>query len=196
MTVIYFEGKGQAMIEVECIAKEFSKSIRFMLADGSTVTIKRNDIISIENSDDDDDSIYQIICDGTGKENLTIENVQTGKFFAGYDFMGSVNWVSGGDEAYRMGIDEAEQIIRDLEDANETDEAIEATKIVPAFQTDLGNGLTVLTLHEDDCYSFYLKDEHHAFEYMFGLPMNQQTESEALRIAIAAAPDYVDILDD
>lgn len=193
MTVIHYIGKGQAMIEVECVAKEFSKSIRFMLSDGTTMTIKRKDIISIENHDVELDSIYQINCDGTGKDCLTITNVQTGKFFGGYDFMGSVDWLDSDDDAYRMDLEEAKQIISDLEAA---DEPIVETEEVKALQTKLDNGTTLLTLYEDDCYSFFLKDQHHAFTYMFGLPMEQQSINEAISIAIANVDDYTDLFDD
>ena len=193
MTVIFYEGKGQAMIEAECVAKEFPKSIRFQLANGQTFTIKRKDILSIENHEEENESIYQIVCDGTGKDRLTIENVQTGKFFGGYDFMGSVDWVDSADDACRMDHEEAKQIINDLESA---DEPIVETEEVKALQTKLGNGMTLLTLQEDDCYSFFLKDEHHAFTYMFGLPMEQQDINEAILIAIANVDNYTDLFED
>ena len=53
MEVMYFVSIGyrkqcRAIIYAECIEKEFKKSIRFKLTDGSFVTVKRVDIISIE----------------------------------------------------------------------------------------------------------------------------------------------------
>ena len=50
-----------------------------------------------------------------------IEDLDAGKVFNGYDFMGSVIWEDYGGDAYWMEPDEAEQIIRDLE-AADTDE--------------------------------------------------------------------------
>ena len=41
------------------------------------------------------------------------------QFFAGYDFMGSVNWTDTTDEAPVMDIDEAESIIADLDSAED-----------------------------------------------------------------------------
>ena len=40
-------------------------------------------------------------------------------FFAGYDFMGSINWVKIPDVSCWMGREEAEQIVSDLESADE-----------------------------------------------------------------------------
>lgn len=48
LCITYWEGKTRAMIYAECIARENEKSIRFFLASGKTLTIRRNDIISIE----------------------------------------------------------------------------------------------------------------------------------------------------
>ena len=47
-----------------------------------------------------------------------IKDSETGKYFNGYDFMGSVEWVNIG-EAYCMSKDEAEQIVNDLESSEE-----------------------------------------------------------------------------
>ena len=48
MKVIYYVGKGQAYIYAERIVKEFKKSIRFDIGNNASITIKRKDIISIE----------------------------------------------------------------------------------------------------------------------------------------------------
>ena len=47
-----------------------------------------------------------------------IKDSETGKYFNGYDFMGSVEWVNIG-EAYCMSKDEAQDIVNDLEAADE-----------------------------------------------------------------------------
>ena len=46
------------------------------------------------------------------------------EFFAGYDFMGSVIWVDDRHEALAMDPDEAQQILEDLEAADEPSEAV------------------------------------------------------------------------
>jgi len=48
MKVTYWTSKGLAYIWPEQIAKENRMSIRFDLGDGETITIKKNDIVSIE----------------------------------------------------------------------------------------------------------------------------------------------------
>ena len=48
-----------------------------------------------------------------------IEDMEAGKVFNGYDFMGSVEWEDYGGDACWMEPDEAEQIIKDLEAADE-----------------------------------------------------------------------------
>ena len=47
-----------------------------------------------------------------------IKDSETGKYFNGYDFMGSVEWVNIG-EAYCMSKDEAQGIVKDLEASDE-----------------------------------------------------------------------------
>lgn len=46
--VEFWTARGPAQIIVTGIAKEFRKSIRFALIGGSTMTIRKADIISIE----------------------------------------------------------------------------------------------------------------------------------------------------
>ena len=48
-----------------------------------------------------------------------IEDTENEKVFNGYDFMGSVNWEDYGGDAYWAEPDEAEQIVKDLEAADE-----------------------------------------------------------------------------
>lgn len=47
-----------------------------------------------------------------------IEDIENGKGFNGYDFMGSVIWEDYGGDACWMTIEEAEQTIKDLESAD------------------------------------------------------------------------------
>jgi hypothetical protein len=48
-----------------------------------------------------------------------VEDIENGKVFNGYDFMGSVDWVDYGEDCCWMQPDEAVQIISDLESADE-----------------------------------------------------------------------------
>ena len=50
---------------------------------------------------------------------FTNEGDKLYQFFQGYSFMGSVDWTDEADKAYIMDFDEAEQIISDLESADE-----------------------------------------------------------------------------
>lgn len=47
-----------------------------------------------------------------------IEDMEAGKVFNGYDFMGSIIWEDYGEDAYWMEQDEAETILADLEAAD------------------------------------------------------------------------------
>ena len=76
-----------------------------------------------------------------------IFDTEGAQYFAGYDFMGSVNWQSCiSPECYISEEDEAEQIIRDLESADEETErgmilTIDDAKIgnVNSYNQDNGN---------------------------------------------------------
>ena len=48
MKVMYWTPAGRAYILATGAVKEFKRSIRYALPNGSTLTIKKNDIISIE----------------------------------------------------------------------------------------------------------------------------------------------------
>lgn len=48
MLITYWTTEGRAMLWAEGIAREFRRSIRFDLGYGETLTIHKNDIISIE----------------------------------------------------------------------------------------------------------------------------------------------------
>lgn len=48
-----------------------------------------------------------------------IEDMENEKAFNGYDFMGSVIWVDYGEDGYWAEPDEAEQIVKDLEAADD-----------------------------------------------------------------------------
>lgn len=65
-------------------------------------------------------SKYRIVtAELNGETRCWIDDMENGKVFNGYDFMGSVNWEDYGGDAYWADPDEAEQIIRDLEAADE-----------------------------------------------------------------------------
>ena len=67
-------------------------------------------------------SKYQIIRSIEDDNKAAILNDAEGTFFHGYDFMGSVEWVNRIDEVTWMSIDEARDIIKDLEAGEETAE--------------------------------------------------------------------------
>ena len=48
MKLMFWTTEGVAYIIVTGPVKEFKRSIRYALPDGSTITIKKNDIISLE----------------------------------------------------------------------------------------------------------------------------------------------------
>lgn len=48
MKLMYWTPAGRAYVLVTGVAREFKHSVRYSLPNGSTVTIKKNDIISIE----------------------------------------------------------------------------------------------------------------------------------------------------
>lgn len=71
--------------------------------------------------------------DITGR--VWIEDIENGKVFNGYDFMGSIDWVDYGGDACWMTPEEAEQIISDLEAADESEQP--ADPILEMFQRSL-----------------------------------------------------------
>ena len=72
-----------------------------------------------------------------------IEDLENGKVFNGYDFMGSVNWEDYGGDAYWADPDEAEQIVRDLEAADEPAEpAKQSDPMMDMFQRALDAAVT------------------------------------------------------
>ena len=64
---------------------------------------------------------YEIIVirDANMEQKYIITNTETKSFFAGYDFMGSIDWVQATNEAYMMDLDEAESILKDMEAAED-----------------------------------------------------------------------------
>lgn len=58
-------------------------------------------------------TIYMAVCTENGAQ-VARFNETDHSFFAGYDFMGSVNWTNDSSEAALMSLDEAEQIANDL----------------------------------------------------------------------------------
>ena len=62
---------------------------------------------------------YEVILNRDRKNRkYIVTDTESKKFFAGYDFMGSVEWVDEDTEATAMELDEAEQIASDLESAD------------------------------------------------------------------------------
>lgn len=106
----YFFAEGK--VENRC-------SVRFLMEDGSHQTIWNDDIISIEDDGIEEEpeqtetGKYRI-----GESDLNglvwIEDMENGKVFNGYDFMGSVNWEDYGGDAYWCEPEEAMMIISDL----------------------------------------------------------------------------------
>ena len=64
-------------------------------------------------------SKYEIV---NNEGSYAIYSSEESAFFAGYDFMGGVNWVKIPDASCCMGREEAEQIVLDLEAADEPEE--------------------------------------------------------------------------
>jgi hypothetical protein len=62
---------------------------------------------------------YEIV---NNEGSYAIYSSEESAFFAGYDFMGGVNWVKIPDVNCCMGIEEAKQIVLDLEAADEPEE--------------------------------------------------------------------------
>ena len=113
MTVYFMVYGTQAYAEAKCIEKEFKKSIRFLDSDGRTFTIKKDDIITIEKDEEPQESIYEV--ERVNTTNMfTIKNKETGEYFDGYDFMGSIDWNPSRVSCKWMGYDEAYQILADL----------------------------------------------------------------------------------
>lgn len=48
MKLMFWTTRGQAYILVTGVVKEFKRSIRYALPDGSTITIRKDDVISLE----------------------------------------------------------------------------------------------------------------------------------------------------
>lgn len=63
-------------------------------------------------------SKYEVIMNRNWEDHrYIVTDTEERKFFAGYDFMGSVNWVDSDAEATVMDVEEAQQIAKDLEAA-------------------------------------------------------------------------------
>ena len=67
-----------------------------------------------------------------------------------------------------------------------------------------GKEYTITIIEHGTDFDAYISAEHYPMTYMFGLPMDQTqakkpmvlTLSDAMEIAIANAPDYLDIFDE
>ena len=100
-------------------------------------------------------SKYSTIHASNGFAEGTILKNDSGKYFGGYDFMGSVNWLETTYDAVLMDDDEAEQIISDLEAADEPDEP----EIDPADQQmkSLQQSLDTCRSRRNDAWDLYDK---------------------------------------
>ena len=88
-------------------------------------------------------SKYSTIIASNGFAVGTIIKNDSGKYFGGYDFMGSINWKDGTYDAVLMDDDEAEQIIADLEAADEPAEpAKQSDPMMEMFQRALDAAVT------------------------------------------------------
>lgn len=58
------------------------------------------------------------------------------------------------------------------------------------------NDHSVLIVEREGLYECFVGAKQYAFEYMFGLPVDQQSFEDACKIAIANAPDYYDLFED
>lgn len=52
------------------------------------------------------------------------------EYFVGYDFMGSIDWTTDGNEAALMSVEEAEQIVSDLESAEVPEDLVAMVSVV------------------------------------------------------------------
>ena len=55
---------------------------------------------------------------------------------------------------------------------------------------------TIVVIETEKDYDCYIQDENHPLLYMFGLPKGQQSAQEAMDIAIANAPDFLEEIHD
>lgn len=94
----------------------------------------------------------QTIYTGETKNVIVDEN---GLYFAGYDFMGSVDWEEDVMDAYYMDIEEARMIVKDLVAADEPEEpekiVINTDDLMKSLKTFLENiGCTNVTIGKLD----------------------------------------------
>ena len=66
-----------------------------------------------------------------------------------------------------------------------------------AFEAEIDIKLSVMVIKEKDVYECYIRSENEPYKFMFGLPASQDfARHDALKIAIANAPSYLDLFDD
>jgi hypothetical protein len=65
-----------------------------------------------------------------GTKLYTVQDTETKEFFAGYDFMGSAEWVDSNVNAAWLELNDAEQIAADLEDSEAPDDQVPQEKQV------------------------------------------------------------------
>lgn len=121
-----------------------------------------------------------------------IKNVieSDGKFFAGYDFMGSVNWVNDILSAYYMTQDEADSIKADLEASDSSDYTVECKinvncKMVMVYMVRCESVEIMITRDpfSGDWEIYYRKDKY-PLTFAFGLCNNMKLE-DVVKIAVA-----------
>lgn len=64
------------------------------------------------------------------------------------------------------------------------------------WKADIEIKVSVIVMKENGFYDCYIRDEHTPYKFMFGLPVQQQSRSEAMAMAVANIPDYLKLLDD
>lgn len=70
----------------------------------------------------------------TGEMKNVIFSTENEIYFAGYDFMGSAEWEENINDAYQMGTDEAEQILKDLAGSDEPAEPEQVKRINAGYE--------------------------------------------------------------
>lgn len=117
-----------------------------------------------------------------------IEDMEAGKVFNGYDFMGSVNWEDYGGDAYWADPEEAEQIVADLESADEQTskrincgyEIIRSMKLDDSHEFVIGKAVDPKTPAQYVCWDCIGKNNYSNGEY--GSTFRQALYSMAERI--------------
>ena len=66
------------------------------------------------------------------------------------------------------------------------------SNVIPASAYTVKTGdFTVMLLMEDGRFDFYVRQENTPYNFMYGVPMDQQDFTEAFETAIANVPNYM-----